>query len=129
MSTGRDAHRLDGRLVVALSWAAAGVLHARTALLADAASPAVRAVAGALAVAAVAGVALLLARRDRRVLLAATVAGAVGVGLWFVTTLFPGPAGPRLDLWTFAAVLLDSLTVRLAFFALRRLERSGPARR
>lgn len=120
--------RFDGRVAIAVSWLAAGALHARYALVTDVASPTARLVAAALALVALVGAVVLLARNDERVVLGAAVAGAVGVGLWFVTTVFPGPAGPQLDWWAFGTVLIDTLTVRLAFFVLRRRARAAGGR-
>lgn len=114
-----------GRVVVATTWAAAAALHARNGLVAVDGVPGLRLLDASLIVAAVVGVALLFVAGGQRSLLFAAVTGAAGVAVWFAPLVVPGLAGPRVDLWSFGAALLDGLTVRLAVFNLRRVHRAS----
>lgn len=122
---GRSVQRVeaswqDGRPFVAVAWTAGAALHARAAWLSDGSPTALRLVATALAVVAVVGVGLLLVVGGERVLLGAAVAGTVGVGSWFLGVMLVEPPDGGVDLWGFATVLLDGLTVRLAALSLWR---------
>jgi hypothetical protein len=116
-----------GRQVVAAVWAVAGALHGWLAIHATGAVA--LGLSATLVVAALVGVVLLLVVGQPSVLLAAAVAGAIGVAGFLVPRLvaLPGFAissGAWADPWSFAALLADALIVRLAVFTLRRAARS-----
>lgn len=121
-----DATR-GGRSVVALAWLVAGGLHLWTALDGSAGAGAA-AVSATLAVVALIGSVALLVSGRAAVLLAAAVAGAVGVAAFFLPMVVPLPGFvPAIiewaDPWPFVAFLVDALVVRLAVFTLRRAGR------
>ncbi|GAA3084258.1 hypothetical protein GCM10010464_55330 [Pseudonocardia yunnanensis] len=118
-----------GRKVVAVVWAATGAVHLLLALE-GAAGPAANAVSWVLAAAALAGVVALLLSPRREIMLAAAIAGAIGVASFLVPLIGPlvgfgGAPGNGVGLWSFAGFVLDALTVRLAAFTLRRAARTG----
>jgi hypothetical protein len=113
-----------GALVVAAVWLVAGVLHTWIGATGGGA------VAFVLAVVSLVGVVLLIAASRPEVLIAAAVAGAVGVAVFAVPFVVPmlgiGTATPDpADVWGISAFLADALTVRLAVFTLRRANRPG----
>jgi uncharacterized membrane protein YeiB len=80
-----------------------------------------------LAVAAMAVLVVVLrTAAAQAALLAAAVVGAVGVASYLLPTLLAAAGGRSLaglfDGWSFAALLVDALVVRVAVLALRRSE-------
>jgi hypothetical protein len=118
-----------GRRVVATTWAVAGAVHLWIALDAPTAGIAGAVVSAVLAVVAVIGaVALVLVGRPEA-LMAAIVAGALGVAGYLIPMVAGLPGFGDLlpswdNPWPFVAFLLDALVVRIALFTLRRTTRT-----
>lgn len=117
---GSPPDTVPGRTPVAVSWSAAATAYAVSAWFAGDTSTVMQVIATALVLVAVAGVPLLLAVGDRRSVLLAAIAGAIGVFLWILPLLVPGFGAAPWEPWAFMAALLHGLTARLAAFALRR---------
>jgi hypothetical protein len=120
-----------GAAVVAATWLFAGLLHTWIGVAGG--GP----VAFVLAVVAFVGAALLITASQPELLIAAAVAGTVGVAVFAIPFILPmlgigaGASDPT-DMWEIGTFLADALTVRLAVFTLRRASRSGngtPSRR
>lgn len=116
----------SGSAVVAVTWAVAGLTHLRIGLNATGIAAAL---AFALAAAAFVGAAALLAGPRPELLVAAAVAGAIGVAAFGLPLILPflgvgtavaDPTNP----WGIGGFLIDALTVRLAVFTLRRASRA-----
>ena len=117
-----------GASVVAVTWAAAAAAHGVVGLDGTGAGAAF---AFTLAVVGAVGAAALLVRPRPELLVAAAVAGVVGVGAFALPLIVSvlgvgGPVADPVDPWGIGAFLVDALTVRLAVFTLRRAERSRP---
>ncbi|QJY47897.1 hypothetical protein [Pseudonocardia broussonetiae] len=119
-----------GTTVVAVIWTVAGALHLWIAL--DAAGTAV--VLGfALAAVAFVGAAALIVEPRPELLVAAAVAGVIGVGAFAIPLILPllgvgDPVADPVSPWGVGGFLVDGLTVRLAAFTLRRATASRPSR-
>lgn len=114
-----------GATVVAVTWAVAGVLHIVIGL-GSAGFAAV--LAFTLATVAFVGAAALSVTPRGELLIAAGVAGTVGVAAFALPLILPflgigDPVADPTDPWAIGGFLVDALTVRLAIFTLRRADR------
>ncbi|MBC3194728.1 hypothetical protein H7X46_27125 [Pseudonocardia sp. C8] len=121
---GNERGPVVGRRILIALLVPAVVVHARLAV--GTTWPLLAVLEVAVAIAAVAALALVVRRADGRALLAAAVAGGLGVALFLVPGLVRLVQGQDaagwLDPWAFGALLVDAMVVRIAFFTLRKLD-------
>lgn len=114
-----------GATVVAACWALAGALHVVIGL---GASGFAATVAFALAGVAFVGAGALSVTPRGELLIAAAVAGTVGVAVFALPLVLPllgvgDPVADPTEPWAIGGFLVDALVVRLAIFTLRRAHR------
>ncbi|MEQ3552080.1 hypothetical protein WIS52_16525 [Pseudonocardia nematodicida] len=131
MSTERGP--VVGRRILIVLLVLTAAVHARLVAGTGAASPMLATLDGIVAIAAIAALVLVVRRADGPALLAAAVAGGLGVALFVVPGLVAVAQGQPwnawLDPWMFGALLVDALVVRIAVFTLRKVEQPASRKR
>ena len=122
-----------GRRILIVLLALAAAVHARLVAGTGSGAPLLAVLDGLVAIAAIAALVLVVRRADGPALLTSAIAGGVGVALFLVPGLVALAQGQSwvawLDPWSFGALLLDAMVVRVAVFTLRKTEEGSPGGR